>query len=180
MPVSLLPTDVHPPKAQGHFKPWHKALLAALAITGLVISHNVQAQGYSLNDCNRLDQQQRYREEADCTLPYAQQGNASAQYNLGTKRKEHQHRQGIAWQIALRPGQRRVMDPASPQARAEKRKASIRAKVEHPFRMFVAVLGKQVFGSAKVRYRGLHKNTNRLHLLAAFTNLLIGERYALT
>ena len=96
------------------------------------------------------------------------------------KRKEHQHRQGIAWQIALRPGQRRVMDPASPQARAEKRKASIRAKVEHPFRMFVAVLGKQVFGYAKVRYRGLHKNTNRLYLLAAFANLLIGERYVLT
>ena len=96
------------------------------------------------------------------------------------KRKELEHRQGIAWQIALRPGQRRAMDPASPQARAEKRKASIRAKVEHPFRRFIPVLGKQIFGYAKVRYRGLHKNTNRLYLLAAFTNLLIGERYALT
>ena len=91
------------------------------------------------------------------------------------KRQENEYRQGINWQIALRPGQRRAMDPASPQARAEKRKASIRAKVEHPFRYI-----KQVFGYAKVRYRGLHKNTNRLYLLAAFTNLLIGERYALT
>ena len=96
------------------------------------------------------------------------------------KRQENEYRQGINWQIALRPGQRRAMDPASPQARAEKRKASIRAKVEHPFRSLVSVLGKQVFGYTKVRYRGLHKNTNRLYLLAAFTNLLIGERYALT
>jgi hypothetical protein len=30
-----------------------------------------------------------------------------------------------------------------------------------------------------VRYRGLAKNTNRLHLVAAFTNLLIGEKYLL-
>jgi len=33
--------------------------------------------------------------------------------------------------------------------------------------------------TSAVRYRGLSKNTNRLHLLAAFTNLLIGEKYLL-
>ena len=58
--------------------------------------------------------------------------------------------------------------------KAEKIKASVRAKVEHPFRYI-----KQVFGYNKVRYRGLAKNNNRLHLLAAFSNLLIGERYML-
>jgi IS5 family transposase len=47
--------------------------------------------------------------------------------------------------------------------------------VEHPFRY----IKKQVFGYNKVRYRGLAKNTNRLHLLAEFTNLMIGERYLL-
>ena len=52
--------------------------------------------------------------------------------------------------------------------------------MEHPFRVRVSVPGQQVFGHAKVRYRGLHKNTNRLYLLAAFTKALIGERYALT
>jgi IS5 family transposase len=30
-----------------------------------------------------------------------------------------------------------------------------------------------------VGYRGLSKNNNRLHLLAAFTNLMIGEKYVL-
>ena len=58
--------------------------------------------------------------------------------------------------------------------KAEKIKASIRSKVEHPFRYI-----KQVFGYNKVRYRGLAKNSNRLHLLAAFSNLLIGEKYLL-
>jgi IS5 family transposase len=29
------------------------------------------------------------------------------------------------------------------------------------------------------RYRGLAKNNNRLHLLTAFSNLLIGEKYVL-
>jgi len=46
--------------------------------------------------------------------------------------------------------------------------------VKHPFRYI-----KQVFGYSKVRYRGLSKNTKRLHLLAAFTNLMIGEKYLL-
>lgn len=36
-----------------------------------------------------------------------------------------------------------------------------------------------VFGYNKVLYRGLAKNANRLHLLAAFSNLLIGEKYLL-
>jgi hypothetical protein len=44
--------------------------------------------------------------------------------------------------------------------------------VEHPFRKI-----KQVFGYRKVRYRGLAKNNNRLYLLAAFSNLLMGEKY---
>jgi transposase, IS5 family len=46
--------------------------------------------------------------------------------------------------------------------------------VEHPFRYV-----KQVFGYAKVRYRGLHKNTQRLALLLGFTNLLTGDTYEL-
>ena len=42
----------------------------------------------------------------------------------------------------------------------------MRAKVEHPFRVI-----KQQFGYAKVRYRGLAKNTARLTMLFAMSNL---------
>ena len=44
----------------------------------------------------------------------------------------------------------------------EKLKASIRAKVEHPFRVV-----KRQFGCMKVRYRGLRKNTLQLKTLFA-------------
>ena len=48
----------------------------------------------------------------------------------------------------------------------EKLKASVRAKVEHPFRVV-----KRQFGFVKVRYRGLVKNTAQLHTLFAPSNL---------
>ena len=78
----------------------------------------------------------------------------------------------IAWHIAERPGKRRLLDPGSKAARAEKLKSQIRAKVEHPFRYI-----KRMFGYDKVRYRGQEKNRNRLHVLAGFTNLLLAEKF---
>ena len=48
----------------------------------------------------------------------------------------------------------------------EKTKASIRAKVEHPFRVI-----KRQFGYTKVKYRGLAKNTANLVTLFALSNL---------
>jgi hypothetical protein len=50
----------------------------------------------------------------------------------------------------------------------------LRLSQNAPFRYI-----KQVFGYDKVRFRGLAKNNNRLHLLAAFSNLLIGVKYML-
>lgn len=90
------------------------------------------------------------------------------------KRPEHTKR-SVKWHIAMRPGQRKELDPKSWEAKAEKTKASVRAKVEHPF-FFI----KQVFKYSKLRYKGLAKNSSRLHLLAAFSNLLIGRKYLMT
>ena len=89
-------------------------------------------------------------------------------------RGARRHRgRAIDWQVALRTGQRRRLAPRSAAAQAERRKASIRAKVEHPF-LYV----KRHFGYAKVRYRGLAKNRNRLCLLFGLANLLLAERAA--
>ena len=55
--------------------------------------------------------------------------------------------------------------------RAEKMKAGIRAKVEHPFRVI-----KRQFGFTKVRYRGLAKNTAQLFTLFALSNLWMARR----
>ena len=59
----------------------------------------------------------------------------------------------------MKPGKRRLLDRDGAEAAAEKRKASVRAKVEHPF-LYV----KRRFGYGKVRYRGLAKNTQRIAL----------------
>jgi transposase, IS5 family len=53
----------------------------------------------------------------------------------------------------------------------EHRKASMRAKVEHPFRVI-----KRQFGLLKVRFRGLAKNTAHLLTLFALSNLWMARR----
>ena len=85
------------------------------------------------------------------------------------KREENLGRE-VEWQVAMRPGKRQKLDPESAEASAEKHKASVRAKVEHPF-----LKVKRIFGYAKVRYRGLAKNTERLALLFGLGNLLTAE-----
>jgi transposase, IS5 family len=75
------------------------------------------------------------------------------------------------WHVAMRPGKRKKLDKENNPADAlidqvEKIKAGIRAKVEHPFRVI-----KRQFGFAKVRYRGLKKNTLQLKTLFALSNL---------
>jgi IS5 family transposase len=52
------------------------------------------------------------------------------------------------------------------QRHRNRQKSSLRSKVEFPFRVI-----KQLWGHACVRYRGLKKNTSRLHLLFALSNL---------
>lgn len=77
---------------------------------------------------------------------------------------------GVTWHVAMRPGKRKLLDPTQPidalTERIEKLKASIRAKVEHPFRVI-----KRQFGHVKVRYRGLAKNTAQLVTLLALSNV---------
>ena len=91
----------------------------------------------------------------------------------GVGKRPENRRAPLDWQVAMKPGKRRRLDKDGAEEAAEKRKASIRAKVEHPF-LYV----KRHFGYAKVRYRGLAKNTQRIALLLGFTNLLIAGRYA--
>ena len=74
----------------------------------------------------------------------------------------------VRWQVAMGPGLRWQPAPGSAEAQAERRKASVCAKAEHPFLLYV----KRHFGYAKVRYRGLEKNRQRLTLLLGFANLL--------
>ena len=82
---------------------------------------------------------------------------------------------GVHWHVAMRPGKRKALDKHSPWGslldKAEQIKASMRAKVEHPFRAI-----KCQFGFTKVRYKGLAKNTAQLVTLFALSNLWMARR----
>lgn len=97
---------------------------------------------------------------------YADSGYRGAQSRV--------ERQDLRWHIAERPSDIARMPEGRAKTRVrrqEHRKASIRAKVEHPFRVI-----KRQFGLVKVRFRGLRKNTAHLLTLFALSNLWMARR----
>ena len=91
---------------------------------------------------------------------------ADAGYLGASKRAEAT---GVQWHVAMRQGKRKQQKHTPWGAvteQVEKLKASVRAKVEHPFRVI-----KRQFGHNKVRYRGLKKNTAQLITLFALSNI---------
>ena len=85
---------------------------------------------------------------------------------------------GVDWHIAERPSSRKPFEKTGRlgalKDKAEHLKASVRAKVEHPFRVI-----KRQFGHVKVRYRGLAKNTAQLETLFALANLWMARKQLL-
>jgi IS5 family transposase len=138
-----------------------KAHIGVDAQSGLV--HTVAGTAANVNDLNMAGALLHGDEEA---------AFGDAGYQGVHKRQEAQ---GPTWHVAMRPGKRRKLNPfIEPDfvaERVEKMKASIRAKVEHPFRVV-----KRQFGFTKVRYRGLAKNTAQLVTLFALSNLWLARR----
>jgi len=92
----------------------------------------------------------------------------------GVERRQENEKSAVTWHVALRPGKRRTLPDTKTgrlREQLEKLKASVRAKVEHPFHVV-----KNIFGHKKVRYRGLAKNTAQLHTLFGLANLIIAKR----
>jgi IS5 family transposase len=76
--------------------------------------------------------------------------------------------------IAEKPSTIKAMKTKREQREArtlERLKASVRAKVEHPFRVI-----KRQFGYIKVRYRGIAKNAAQVLTLFALSNLWMSRR----
>lgn len=140
---------------------WHfgiKAHISVDAESGLV--HSVvgtAANGHDLTPVTQL----LHGQETDVFADAGYEGAAQREDAKGS---------AVNWHIAMRPGKRAALDLTHALAKkidqVEKIKASIRAKVEPPFRLI-----KQQFGHAKVRYRGLAKYTARLQVMFALGNL---------
>jgi IS5 family transposase len=138
-----------------------KAHIGVDAHSGLV--HSVVGTAASVNDVTQAGSLLHGEEEA---------AFGDAGYQGVHKRPEAE---GPAWHVAMRPGLRRKLNPfIEPEFIAEqieRAKASVRAKVEHPFRVL-----KRQFGYTKVRYRGLAKNTAQIVTLFALGNLWMARR----
>ena len=59
--------------------------------------------------------------------------------------------------------------------KAERRKSSVRSKVEHVFGIV-----KRQLGYRRTRYRGLKKQTSKLNIMFALANLILADRKFLT
>lgn len=87
----------------------------------------------------------------------------------GIEKREEAKDIPVKWVVARKRGQVKKLAEGPEKARIqmeEHDKASIRAKVEHPFHVV-----KNLFRHRKVRYRGLSKNTSQLYSLFALANL---------
>ena len=95
----------------------------------------------------------------------------------GVEKREENLALPATWHVAMRPGKRKVL-PKTTEGELlemiEHTKASIRAKVEHPFHVV-----KNLFRHRKARYKGLAKNTAQLFSLFGFANLLLARRWLL-
>lgn len=144
---------------------WHfgmKAHIGVDADSGLV--HTVIGTAANVNDVTQANVLLHGEEE---------EAFGDAGYQGAEKRPDATGK--ARWNVAMRPGKRRVLDKSLKSTtlieQLEHLKASIRAKVEHPFRVI-----KRQFGFTKVRYRGLAKNTAALMTLFALSNLWMVRR----
>ena len=84
------------------------------------------------------------------------------------------NRDDLQWHIAARPSDIAKLPEGRSKTKLqmdERRKASVRVKVEHPFRVI-----KRQFGLVKVRFRGLAKNTAHIVTLFALSNLWMARK----
>ncbi|RNI24734.1 IS5 family transposase [Flexivirga caeni] len=111
-------------------------------------------------------------EAAKLMRPDDEVGYADAGYQGVQKRPEiigDQQLAKIEWRVAARKSKLKLMPVHDQQV--ESRKASVRAKVEHPY-----LIVKRDFKFTKARYRGLAKNHNLLQVLFTSANLLMRTR----
>ncbi|MGF6930908.1 hypothetical protein OKW41_000047 [Paraburkholderia sp. UCT70] len=92
---------------------------------------------------------------------------------IGVDKREETKEKTVKWHVAARRGKINAMSEGPLKdlvIAAERTKAQIRARVEHPFHIV-----QNLFYHRKIRYRGLARNTAQLFSLFALANLVISR-----
>lgn len=95
----------------------------------------------------------------------------------GVEKRDEMQGKDAKWHVALKRSKIKAMRDGAIKdllIEAERTKAQIRARVEHPFHVI-----KNLFGHRKVRYKGLAKNTAQLFSLFGLANLVLARRQLL-
>jgi IS5 family transposase len=146
---------------------WYFGMKAHIGVdvnTGLV--HTVTSTAANVADVAEVPNLLRGKE----TSIYGDAGYIGAEKRVKPKR-------GRDWFIAAKRSKVKAIEDAELRELAEQiehLKASVRARVEHPFRIV-----KRQFGYLKVRYRGLKKNGAQVMTLFALANLWMARRTVL-
>jgi IS5 family transposase len=143
---------------------WYFGMLAHIGVdagTGYV--HSVTCTSANVHD---LDEAVNLVRDDDQVV-YCDAGYQGAQRRPEIAGDEHLSQ--VEWRIAARKGVLKTM--TNHDRDLESRKASVRAKVEHPF-----LIVKRDFGFTKTRYRGISRNLHHLHMLFASANWLMRAR----
>ena len=143
---------------------WYFGMKAHIGVdAGTGYTHKVTATAANVHDLDQAANLVR----ADDEVAYVDAGYQGAQKR--PEIAEDEHRSKIEWRVAARKGVLKSMTDHDRDL--ESRKASVRAKVEHPF-----LIIKRDFGFTKTRYRGIAKNLNHLNVLFASANWLMRAR----
>ncbi|WP_285414695.1 IS5 family transposase [Variovorax sp. efr-133-TYG-130] len=141
---------------------WHFGMKAHIGVDAdLGLVHTVTTTAANEADVEQVSDLLHGKEDA----VWADSGYRGAQARV---------KRDVQWHIAGRPSDMAKMPDGRAKARARKQeyqKSSIRAKVEHPFRVI-----KRQFGLAKVRFKGLAKNTAHVITLFALSNLWMARK----
>ena len=138
-------------------KQWYFGMKAHIGMDRRTkVIHTVAATAANVHDATCLGQL-LHGEETEVWGDSAYQGQGALVARRAPNAQDMTHR---------RCRRRGVVDERE---RARNRaKSKVRARVEHAFLVI-----KRLFGFAKTRYRGLQKNTNRLFVTCALTNLYL-------
>ena len=143
---------------------WYFGMKAHIGVdAGAGYVHSVTATAASVHDLDQITHLVR----ADDDVVYADAGYQGAERRPDVA--DDPHLSKVEFRIAARKSKLAAM--AQPDRAAESRKASVRAKVEHPF-----LIVKRDFGFTKTRYRGMAKNLNHLNVLFASANWVMRAR----
>jgi IS5 family transposase len=143
---------------------WYFGMKAHIGVdAGAGYVHSVTATAASVHDLDQITHLVR----ADDDVVYADAGYQGAERRPDVA--DDPHLSQVEFRIAARKSKLAAM--AQPDRAAESRKASVRAKVEHPF-----LIIKRDFGFTKTRYRGMAKNLNHLNVLFASANWVMRAR----